>query len=116
MLSRISIKYLFILAGIVALFILPESLFFDDNLSVCIFKNITGKECPLCGMTRSIWQLLRFHPVLAFNYNPLIAFFPVLLITEIINDTVPHGFARLRKILWILFGAGFILLFIIRLF
>lgn len=38
----------------------------------CPFRLVTGCQCPGCGSTRAFYQLLHFHPVAAFKFNPLI--------------------------------------------
>jgi hypothetical protein len=37
----------------------------------CIFRSITGLECPGCGSTRALHQLLNGDVLHAFNLNPL---------------------------------------------
>jgi hypothetical protein len=37
----------------------------------CIFRSITGLECPGCGSTRAMHQLLNGDLLHAFNLNPL---------------------------------------------
>jgi len=38
----------------------------------CPFRALTGLQCPGCGSTRALHQLLHGHPVAAFELNPLI--------------------------------------------
>lgn len=37
----------------------------------CPFRAITGCQCPGCGSTRALYQLLHGHIVAAFKLNPL---------------------------------------------
>jgi hypothetical protein len=37
----------------------------------CPFRALTGLNCPGCGTTRALHQLLNGHPVVAFDLNPL---------------------------------------------
>lgn len=42
----------------------------DFNIpSTCLFKNITGKNCPSCGMTRSFVSISHFDFTGAMRYN-----------------------------------------------
>ena len=38
---------------------------------VCLFRFFTGYQCPGCGSTRAMHQLLHGHVVAAFELNPL---------------------------------------------
>ncbi|MGB7925896.1 MAG: DUF2752 domain-containing protein [Pyrinomonadaceae bacterium] len=37
----------------------------------CPFRALTGLNCPGCGTTRGLHALLNGHPVVAFDFNPL---------------------------------------------
>lgn len=37
----------------------------------CPFRLVTGMQCPGCGSTRALYQLLHLHPIAAFKLNPL---------------------------------------------
>jgi Protein of unknown function (DUF2752) len=37
----------------------------------CVFRLLTGFQCPGCGSTRALYQLLHLHPLEAFKLNPL---------------------------------------------
>jgi hypothetical protein len=45
----------------------PGSVFFPK----CPFRMLTGWQCPGCGSTRGLYQLLHLHPIAAFKLNPL---------------------------------------------
>jgi hypothetical protein len=38
----------------------------------CPFRMLTGLQCPGCGSTRALHQLLHGHPLAAFELNPLL--------------------------------------------
>jgi Protein of unknown function (DUF2752) len=60
------------------LFLLPLS-YMESMPSVCLIKNITGYECPGCGMTHSVFNILHGNFIQAFYYNKLvIVIFPLL--------------------------------------
>jgi hypothetical protein len=37
----------------------------------CPFRALTGLNCPGCGTSRGLHQLLNGHPIVAFDLNPL---------------------------------------------
>ncbi|HEX7151127.1 MAG TPA: DUF2752 domain-containing protein [Thermoanaerobaculia bacterium] len=37
----------------------------------CLFRKLTGLDCPGCGMTRGLYHLLHGHVWTAFRFNPL---------------------------------------------
>lgn len=59
----------------------------------CPFRALTGLQCPGCGSTRALHQLLHGHPLVAFELNPLIvvaipllAFFLVLFTRSALSE------------------------------
>ena len=53
----------------------------DDGPTLCIYKNITGRDCFNCGMTRAFLSVLHFKFEQAWNYNwKVIIVFPYALI------------------------------------
>ena len=40
------------------------------HFPVCLFRFVTGYQCPGCGATRALHQLLHGHVVAAFMLNP----------------------------------------------
>jgi hypothetical protein len=109
------IKYGLILLAITLLLVIPEHFIYHGHASFCMFKALTGIECPLCGMTRASCDLLHFRLVSAIHFNPVSIFLPVLLLTEILNDVYPgHLLKRTRRVILILFFVGLGILFILR--
>jgi Protein of unknown function (DUF2752) len=45
----------------------PANQFFPK----CPFHTLTGLQCPGCGSTRALYQILHLHPGAAFKLNPL---------------------------------------------
>ena len=60
-------------AGLTGLFLLACYFIFSLNIgTLCIFKRITGLNCPSCGITRMGISLMRGDIKSAFRYNQLI--------------------------------------------
>ncbi|MBN1143344.1 MAG: DUF2752 domain-containing protein [Bacteroidales bacterium] len=111
------LKYAILLLLIGLLIIIPERLIFSDDHSLCIFRNLTGIKCPLCGMTRACYLMFNLEFKSALAFNPLVFLLPLLLLLEILNDINKTPFiSRIRKISWIAIVVGLLALFILRLF
>ena len=54
----------------VALYFVPVE-WLNSQHSVCLFRNLTGKECYGCGMTRAIVSAIHFQFENAYSYNKL---------------------------------------------
>ncbi len=63
---------LLVLLTITACVTLLFMLDFSDltYLPGCPVKTLTGLNCPGCGSTRALHQLIHLHPLNAWNYNP----------------------------------------------
>ncbi len=77
--------------GVLVLVVGGVLLVSDDRLfhapgSVCLHQALFNKPCPLCGMTRSLHELLGLRLSSALQYNPLVLFLPVFLILEVGTD------------------------------
>jgi hypothetical protein len=56
----------------------------DPRFRLCGFHWLTGRDCPLCGMTRAFFALAKGHLGQAFGFNKL----------------SPLGFAMLFSLFW----------------
>lgn len=52
------------------LWVLPSDLF-DNGQSICLSQVLLDKECPGCGITRSVQHAMHFEIMEAWNYNKL---------------------------------------------
>lgn len=83
----------------ICLAIIPTD-FIGHYLTICIFKNLFGKECLGCGMIRAISSILHGNLVPAISYNKLVViFFPILCLILIGNMvSIFLSFKRNRKL------------------
>ena len=44
----------------------------ENGYPPCLFRSLTGWQCPGCGSTRALHQLMHGHPIVAFELNPLL--------------------------------------------
>jgi hypothetical protein len=44
---------------------------FESELIICQFKNLTGYDCPTCGLSRSVYSLLSLNVFDSIGYHPL---------------------------------------------
>ncbi|OHB62512.1 MAG: hypothetical protein A2167_08565 [Planctomycetes bacterium RBG_13_46_10] len=58
----------------------------ESNISICIFRRLTGKPCPFCGLTRALACAMCGDLDLAFTYHPLwwLAVFIIITIGSVL--------------------------------
>ena len=66
----------------------PDAL---PDVVVCPFRWLTGKLCPLCGMTHAFSAIGHGELIRSFTYNPLAPLFWVLFV---LTSVYPSAFAR----------------------
>jgi hypothetical protein len=66
-----SLKFIGLLIFPVFLYLIPVE-WLNEQHSICLFKNIFGRECYGCGMTRAILSAIHFDFEAAFNFNKLV--------------------------------------------
>lgn len=119
-------KVYFLLSGIALLgyiyIVVALSGVVNDQVSLCMFHNVTGIPCPSCGTTRGMMQLIHGQFTEALRMNALCyvqAFFllilPVLLVIDLIGNkrTLLYAYNRAIQIInrpWIAFILGVLLL------
>ena len=54
---------------------------------VCPFRALTGLNCPGCGTTRGLHQLLHGNVIAAFEFNPLTMLLVPVLVFSLISFT-----------------------------
>ena len=94
---------------------IPRRILFDETHSVCIHYWLLGFQCPLCGMTRAVYEMTHLHFVTAINYNAVVALLPLYLITDIATIFFKQNWLhQVRKTFVLLIIAGLLLLYIFR--
>ena len=108
------IKYTTVLVLIVILFTIPSSLIFDPNHSLCIHKRIFGFQCPLCGMTRAVYELLHLNVLGSLKFNPAVIFLPVYVIIDFIDVfSGKVSLQRAKRFILIGFLAALLILYLV---
>jgi hypothetical protein len=67
----VSIKIIGYLLIPVALYLIPLN-WIEHQHSICLIKNLTGHECPGCGMTRAVLSAMHLQFANAWHYNKLV--------------------------------------------
>ena len=66
-------KVVLINIGLILLLFLYYQVYITFNIGIpCIFKLITGLDCPGCGITRCLFSLINLDINKAFQYNALV--------------------------------------------
>ena len=71
----------------------------------CYFKMLTGYNCPGCGTTRAIQELLNLNIYEAFRYNPVIGSIALILLILIVAMFInaikrPYTPFRIKVKIW----------------
>ena len=72
------------------------------SLPTCLIKLFCGFPCPGCGMTRALQSLIKGDFKLAYFYNPLIFFAPIVIALIIYEKKVNINFSYLWGVLVII--------------
>ena len=62
----------------------------------CPFRMLTGLQCPGCGATRSVYNLLHGHPIAAFELNPLLMISLPFLVYGLLSLTTSANTGRAK--------------------
>lgn len=64
----------------------------------CMFKSLTGLDCPGCGSQRAFHALLQGHPIDALRYNLLLALAVPAMLVAALGEWAPQRFPRLARL------------------
>ena len=56
----------------IVLYFLPLNNILHQQHSICIYKNITGRDCYGCGITRAILLVMHLQIEYALKYNKMV--------------------------------------------
>ncbi|MBA3664560.1 MAG: DUF2752 domain-containing protein [Bacteroidetes bacterium] len=74
--------------------------FLEKNLLTCSIKNLTGIECPGCGMQRAFLALIKGDILSSLNFNP--SLIPFLLTVLYVALHLGFSFKNgARNIIWL---------------
>ena len=76
------------LALLVVLYAIPIEWITRGGPTICLFKNLFGRECYGCGMTRAVFSLLHFDFSGAYAYNKLVIIVAPILAYLYIKEVV----------------------------
>lgn len=65
----------------------------------CIFHEITGLDCPGCGITRCLFHLINFNFLDAFKVNPLVFIYIPFIIAYYLYQSYLYIYDKKDKIL-----------------
>lgn len=97
------------------IYILPADILFNNDFRVCIHKQWFGFECPFCGTTRAVYQLIHFRIAPAIEFNPAVLFlflYFFIVVIKILTDK--KIFLTLQYIVLFLTICCLLLLYIMR--
>lgn len=89
-------------------------IFYFMGWQSCLVKLIFGVPCPFCGMTRAVINVITFHPIRAFYFNPMVYLLPFIMIVLIYYENKYISKIYKSKSFWIILFVIFIGSYIIR--
>lgn len=105
----------FLIVAVIAIWLFPRDVLFDESRTFCIHKYLFGFECPLCGMTRAVYQLTHFQFVSAISFNAVVVLLPLYFIADVGSFFFGKSWPiQTRKIILILVFVGLLVLYLVR--
>lgn len=99
----------------IAIFFIPENILLHSNRPACLHYKILGIQCPFCGMTRAVYEVLHLHIQEAIKYNFVVLFLFLWYIVEVVYVFFPFTFwVALRKYFVVFIIIAFFVLYLIR--
>lgn len=108
-------RIIILIIAILTVSLFPHDLLFDETKVVCIHYYLFGFQCPLCGMTRAVYQFSHLQFASAINYNAVVALLPVYFVADILSIFIRRNWLLiLRKVVFVLILIGLLLLYLFR--
>ena len=109
------LRIIFLIVAVIAIWIFPHHLIFDPDRTLCLHKYLLGYQCPLCGMTRAVYQITHFRVASAISYNAVVVLLPFYFVADVGSFfSGKNWLVRARKIIMILIFIGLALLYLYR--
>ena len=106
---------LLILLAIVSF--IPYGILFDETKSVCIHHYLFGFQCPLCGMTRAVYQAVHLQVGSAIHYNLVIVFLPLYFAMDLMTLFIRRNWLlKAKRIMVVLIFVALLLLYGFRMY
>lgn len=108
-------RIIILIIAILTVSFIPHDLLFDETKVVCIHYYLFGFQCPLCGMTRAVYQITHLQFASALNYNMMVALLPVYFISDILSLFIRRNWlSTFKKNVFVLILIGLFLLYLFR--
>ncbi|HET6556090.1 MAG TPA: DUF2752 domain-containing protein [Prolixibacteraceae bacterium] len=102
---------------LVVVYLVPYDLLFDKTNTVCLHNHLFGFQCPLCGMTRAVYQLMHLQIALAVNYNFAVVLLPLYMGMDLATMLFRRNWlGQAKKIILVSTIAALVLLYASRLY
>jgi len=109
------IRIIILIVSVMMVSLIPYETLFDETYTICIHRYLFGFECPFCGMTRAVYQILHLQFSSAVSYNAVVTLLPLYFVVDITTIFFRQNWLVLvRKIIVALIIAGFLLLYAFR--
>ena len=114
--TNLLIKYFVLALLIVVVLVLPDKILFNNSRSLCIHLMVTDIQCPVCGMTRAMHELLSMRIASAIEYNSSSILVIMLFVNQAIIDFYKKskGLILMQRILLVLLLISLSVLYLIR--
>jgi len=110
------------LISITAVLVLLSLIYFFSDKSgkvfnfSCIHKRIFGFECPLCGGTRAIYEIMHFNLTAAWKLNPAIYSLVLFFLFEVVDTCLNYTYDKYRKLIVWFVITSFVIVYFQRMF
>jgi hypothetical protein len=109
------LRLIIISAGLFIIALAPGNSLFNDSHSICIHYRLLGFQCPLCGMTRAIHQLVHLQLDSAIQYNPVVAILPIYFGVDLVSYFNPaKRLILVRRTIFIVLLVALAVLYAVR--